>query len=133
MKKRMSLLLAIMLLAITVLAACGGGGTAEQPPSQGDQTEQTPPAEGDGEETTEPPAESGDESQGYFEAEDPSLNPATALNRKDTLVVGMTAPKGVFNPFYWQTAYDKYVVDAIFDSSSQFKATERTRTVWRKA
>lgn len=116
MKKRMSLLLAIMLLAITVLAACGGGGTAEQPPSQGDQTEQTPPAEGDGEETTEPPAESGDESQGYFEAEDPSLNPATALNRKDTLVVGMTAPKGVFNPFYWQTAYDKYVVDAIFDS-----------------
>ncbi|WFB58596.1 ABC transporter substrate-binding protein [Paenibacillus sp. BR1-192] len=116
MKKRMSLLLAIMLLAITVLAACSGGGTAEQPPSQGDQTEQTPPAEGDGEETTEPPAESGDESQGYFEAEDPSLNPATALNRKDTLVVGMTAPKGVFNPFYWQTAYDRYVVDAIFDS-----------------
>lgn len=114
MKKRMSLLLAIMLLAITVLAACASGGTAEQP-SQGEQTEQTPPAEGD-KDTTEPPAETGDESQGYFEAADPSANPANALARKDTLVVGMTAPKGVFSPFYWQTAYDKYVVEAIFDS-----------------
>lgn len=113
MKKRMSLLLAIMLLAMTVLAACSGGGTAEQP-SQGEQTEQTPPAEGD-KDTTEPPAEGEDDSQGYFEATDPSANPANALARKDTLVVGMTAPKGVFNPFYWQTAYDRYVVDAIFD------------------
>ncbi|MEC0201148.1 ABC transporter substrate-binding protein [Paenibacillus lautus] len=114
MKKRMSLLLAIMLLAMTVLAACGGGGTAEQP-SQGEQTEQTPPAEGD-KDTTEPPAETGDESQGYFEATDPSKNPTAAKNRKDTLIVGMTSPKGVFNPFFWQTAYDKYVVEAIFDS-----------------
>jgi len=116
MKKRMSLLLALMLLTITVLAACGGGKTAEQPPSQGEQQETTPPAEGNGEETTEPPAEGQDESQGYFEAEDPSANPKAALNRADTLVVGMTAPKGVFNPFYWQTAYDRFVVDAIFDS-----------------
>lgn len=116
MKKRMSLLLAIMLLAITVLAACSGGGTAEQPPSQGEQQEQTPPAEGNGEDTKEPPAEGQDESQGYFEAEDPSANPTAALNRKDTLVVGMTAPKGVFNPFYMQTVYDRYVVDAVFDS-----------------
>lgn len=115
MKKRMSLLLAIMLMAILVLAACGGGQTAEQP-NQGDtQTEQTPPAEGEGKET-EPPAEGQDESQGYFEAEDPSLNPAAALARKDTLVVGMTAPKGVFNPFYAQTAYDMYVVDTLFDA-----------------
>ncbi|AWP30349.1 ABC transporter substrate-binding protein [Paenibacillus glucanolyticus] len=115
MKKRMSLLFVIMLMAVTVLAACSGGGTAEQPPSQGEQTEQ-PPAEGNGTETTEPPAEGGDESQGYFEAADPSLNPAAALNRKDTLIVGMTAPKGVFSPFYWQTAYDKFVVEAMFDS-----------------
>jgi peptide/nickel transport system substrate-binding protein len=115
MKKRMSLLLALMLLAMTVLAACAGGGTAEQP-SQGEQQEQTPPAEGNGEDTKEPPAEGQDESQGYFEAEDPSANPTAALNRKDTLVVGMTAPKGVFNPFYMQTVYDRYVVDAVFDS-----------------
>ena len=115
MKKRMSLLLVIMLFAISVLAACSGGKAEE--PKQGEEVvkEETPKTD-EGENKEEPPAEGGDESQGYFEAEDPSLNPETAKSRKDTLIVGMTAPKGVFSPFYWQTAYDKYVVESIFDS-----------------
>ncbi|NMO94202.1 ABC transporter substrate-binding protein [Paenibacillus lemnae] len=115
MKKRMSLLLAIMLLTISVLAACSGG-TAEEP-NQGDEgTQQETPNTNEGENTEEPPAEGEDESQGYFEAEDPAANPDTAKNRTDTLIVGMTSPKGVFNPYFWQTAYDKYVVNTVFDT-----------------
>ncbi|MEK3732833.1 ABC transporter substrate-binding protein [Paenibacillus sp. FSL M8-0334] len=112
MKKKMSLLLVIMLMTVTFLAACSGGGQTAEQPSQGEQTEQT---EGNGENTETPPAEEGDQSQGYFEAENPEANPASALARKDTLIVGMTAPKGVFNPFYNQTVYDRYVVDVLFD------------------
>ncbi|PAD74078.1 ABC transporter substrate-binding protein [Paenibacillus campinasensis] len=113
MKKKMSLLLVIMLMTVTFLAACSGGGQTAEQPSQGEQTEQT---EGNGENTETPAAEEGVESEGYFEAQDPSKNPQTALSRTDTLIVGMTAPKGVFNPLYWQTAYDRYVVDTLFDA-----------------
>ncbi|MFC7678947.1 ABC transporter substrate-binding protein [Paenibacillus sp. GCM10028914] len=115
MKKRMSLLLVIMLFAISILAACSGGKAEE--PKQGEEAGQETPSTNEGENKEEtPPAEGEDESQGYFEAEDPSLNPQTALDRKDTLIIGMTSPKGVFSPFFWQTAYDKYVVEAIFDT-----------------
>lgn len=115
MKKRMSLLLVIMLFAISILAACSGGKAEE--PKQGEEAGQETPSTNEGENKEEtPPAEGEDESQGYFEATDPSLNPQTALDRKDTLIIGMTSPKGVFSPFFWQTAYDKYVVEAIFDT-----------------
>ncbi|SMF92823.1 peptide/nickel transport system substrate-binding protein [Paenibacillus uliginis N3/975] len=115
MKKRMSLLLVIMLFAISVLAACSGGKAEE--PKQGEEAGQETPKTEEGKDKEEAPAAEGeDQSQGYFEAEDPSANPATATSRKDTLIIGMTSPKGVFNPFYWQTAYDRYVVDAVFDA-----------------
>lgn len=115
MKKRMSLLLVIMLFAISILAACSGGKAEE--PKKGEEAGQETPKTEEGKEKEETPAAEGEnQSEGYFEASDPSKNVPTALNRKDTLVVGMTSPKGVFNPFYWQTAYDRYVVDAVFDS-----------------
>ena len=114
MKKRMSLLLVIMLLAISVLAACSGGKTEE--PKQGEKVAQETPKTEEGQKEESPPAEGGDDSEGYFKAEDPSANPETALNRKDTLIIGMTSPKGVFSPFFWQTAYDKFVVQTIFDT-----------------
>ncbi|UNK18466.1 ABC transporter substrate-binding protein [Paenibacillus sp. N3/727] len=115
MKKRMSLLLVIMLFAISVLAACSGGKTDE--PKKGEEAGQETPKTEEGKDKEEAPAAEGeDQSQGYFEATDPSKNPTTATSRKDTLIIGMTSPKGVFNPFYWQTAYDRYVVDAVFDA-----------------
>lgn len=113
MRKRMSLWLVIMLLAITtVLAACSGGNS--EAPQEGEKVSQEAPNGGEKDNGTS--AEGEDESMGYFEAENPEKNVPTALNRKDTLVVGMAAPKGVFNPFYWQTAYDKHVVDTVFDA-----------------
>lgn len=41
--------------------------------------------------------------------------PDAAKNRKDTLVVGMSAPSGKFNNFYVQTMYDTYVCESVFD------------------
>lgn len=115
MKKRMSLLLVVMLFAISVLAACAGGKADE--PKQGEEAGQQTPSTDEGKDKEEtPPAEGEDESQGYFEATDPSANPTTALDRKDTLIIGVTSPKGVFSPFFWQTAYDKYVVQLVFDT-----------------
>lgn len=118
MKKRMSLLLVIMLLAVSVLAACSGGKTEDPKPGDKVATETPKPEEGNKDKET-PPAEGEDDSVGYFEAEDPASNPPTALNRKDTIIIGMTSPKGVFNPFFWQTAYDKYVVEILFDTFLQ--------------
>ncbi|WP_054958309.1 ABC transporter substrate-binding protein [Paenibacillus dakarensis] len=119
MKKRMSLLLVIMLLAISVLAACSGGKAEE--PKQGEEAGQQTPSKEEGKDKEEaPPAGEGeDDSQGYFEAQDPSANPQTALDRKDTLIIGTTSPKGVFNPLFWQTSYDKWVADIIFDTFLQ--------------
>ena len=41
--------------------------------------------------------------------------PATAKNRKDTVIVGITAPNGKFNPIYTDSTYDGYVCSLLFD------------------
>lgn len=108
MRKRFSLMLVIMLMLVTVLAACSGGDTAE--PTPGESQTGTPA------ETTEPPAEeSTEQNDGLFEATDMSQNPATATSRTDTLIVGMTSPKGVFNPLFQDSAYDDMVNIILFD------------------
>ena len=52
---------------------------------------------------------------GYVAATDSSKNVQTALNRKDTLIIGIDAPDGVFNPLYCESQYDRYIVDSIFE------------------
>lgn len=49
-----------------------------------------------------------------IEAASPEKLPDTAKNRKDTIIIGIDEPKGVFNPFYYTTAYDDYVLSSIF-------------------
>ncbi|WP_397386485.1 ABC transporter substrate-binding protein [Paenibacillus terrigena] len=103
-----------LLMIMTILSACSGGEKAAEPPKE------NPPAttENTTEKPAEPapaPAEEG-KNDGIFPAADKSLNPALAANRKDTLIVGMTSPKGTFSPLFWSTAYDKYVVQTVFDS-----------------
>ncbi|MEF3353687.1 ABC transporter substrate-binding protein [Paenibacillus sp. GYB006] len=108
MRKRFSLMLVIMLMLVTVLAACTGGQTAEQTPGETPNTET--PAE-----TPETPAEDATKNDGLFEAADMSANPGPATSRTDTLVVGVTSPKGVFNPLFQDSAYDYMVNDILFD------------------
>ncbi|AJS60680.1 ABC transporter substrate-binding protein [Paenibacillus sp. IHBB 10380] len=111
MKKRLSSIMLILLVMITILSACGGNNevkpAAEPTNTETPVTEETP--------TTEPAT---DESanDGVFPASDPSLNPAPAKNRADTLIIGMVAPNGTFSPLFWSTAYDRYVVETVFDS-----------------
>lgn len=49
-----------------------------------------------------------------YDAEDMSKNPSSATNRKDTLVVGLIAPDGVFSPLYAESAYDMRPVELMF-------------------
>lgn len=97
----------LILMLGLVLGACGGGsGTDTADPGA-----ESPPAE------TQTPTE--EASEGIFEAEDMSLNPVAAQQRTDTVIVGMTAPKGVFNWLFYQTSYDNYVNRLIFDTLLQ--------------
>lgn len=102
----------ILLIMMTVLAACSGDKAAETPKENPPATEQKAqePA------TQEPAAESDSSNDGFFTATDKSSIPQRSLDRKDTLIIGITAPKGVFSPLFWSTAYDKYVVESVFDS-----------------
>ncbi|WP_334077835.1 ABC transporter substrate-binding protein [Paenibacillus sanfengchensis] len=104
--------LVLLLVFSLVLGACSGGGgsnTATTTPGN----EEANKTETKGESAT-PPAESAPE--GVIEAADMSLNPPAAVNRTDTLIVGMTDPKGVFNPLFRETTYDAYVCYVLFDS-----------------
>lgn len=50
----------------------------------------------------------------YLRAKNPENLPENANNRKDTLVIGMKVPEGVFNPLFSTSGYDFEVVDQIF-------------------
>lgn len=48
-------------------------------------------------------------------APNPEKLPQTSKDRKDTLIVGITAPSGKFNPIYSDSVYDSYVTSLVFD------------------
>lgn len=108
MKKRFSLMLVIMLMFVTVLAACSGGGENAEPATGESTNTET--------QSNTPAKEEETQNDGLFEASDMSANPSTATNRKDTLVVGTVSPKGVFNPLFQDSAYDDQINLLIFDS-----------------
>ncbi|RKQ89118.1 ABC transporter substrate-binding protein [Brockia lithotrophica] len=53
---------------------------------------------------------------GYNPAPDPSKIPAKSKERTDTIILGMQAPQGKFNPAYVDSAYDDYVNSLIFEA-----------------
>lgn len=112
MRKKLSSLLIIMMVMVMVLAACSSNNNTAEPANTPAPTETNAPANT----PDEPAAADEEKNDGIFPASDKSLNPKLALNRTDTIVVGMTSPKGIFSPFFWETAYDRYVVDAVFNS-----------------
>lgn len=50
----------------------------------------------------------------YLIGSNPNGVPATAMNRKDTVIIGIVSPNGVFNPLLEESAYDSDVNDAIW-------------------
>ena len=104
MKRKYTVMLA-MLLALTMLfAACSQPATTEAPATEAGATEAGATEAGTTEAgTTEAAAPAGD-------------NPAKARAGADnTIVVGVAETTGVFNPIYYSTAYDGYVVELVFD------------------
>lgn len=50
-----------------------------------------------------------------IKGQNPKSLPQLSSNRKDTMIIGIEAPDGVFNPIYGDSAYDQYVYESVFD------------------
>lgn len=64
--------------------------------------------------TTAPKVQDGKEE--IIQASNPAKNPDQAKNRKDTFVAGISAPGGVFLPFFYDNGWDGNATDPIFAS-----------------
>lgn len=120
LKKTLSLLLSILLISAVFLAACGKSddkasntntSTTTTTPSTSQQT-------GGNDSTGPAPAEEPDQ-LGFIKATDPSRIPAASKARTDTIIVGMQNPSGIFNPLFYDTAYDLYVMNVIFEGMTK--------------
>ncbi|MFD1956175.1 ABC transporter substrate-binding protein [Paenibacillus thailandensis] len=112
-KKWLSVSLSIVLVGV-LLAACSSSNNT---PEESESPSASPVESASADPSAEPTAGTGAEDAiGVFEATDANLVPAIAKNRTDTLIVGMTDPKGVFSPIFGETVYDNYVNNAIFDT-----------------
>ncbi|GAV14090.1 ABC transporter substrate-binding protein [Paenibacillus sp. chi10] len=102
MKKSLSTMICLLLSLTLILSACGGGNSSESADkSTGQNTEQ--PAE---ELVTD----------GLIKASDVSLSPELAKNRKDTMIIGITSPSGIFNPLFADSQYDNFINSTLFTS-----------------
>ncbi|MGG4194012.1 MULTISPECIES: ABC transporter substrate-binding protein [unclassified Paenibacillus] len=102
MKKSLSTMICLLLSLTLILSACGGGNSSKgTDKTTGQNTEQ--PAE---ELVTD----------GLIKASDVSLSPELAKNRKDTMIIGITSPSGIFNPLFADSTYDNYINTSIFTS-----------------
>ncbi len=97
MKRKLVILLTAGLATSMLFVACGGNN-ANQGNNNGSSVETKDLA------NTE-----------KIEAANPSALPAVAKDRKDTLIVGTTDPKGEFVPIYSSTLYDSWVNKLVFD------------------
>jgi peptide/nickel transport system substrate-binding protein len=94
-KKNLTVLLASIMVLSTLATGCGKSNAPADDVKKGDLTSKL---------------------TDITKASDPSKLPDVAKNRKDTIVVGIDAPDGVFNPIYMESAYDGYVSNVIFNS-----------------
>ena len=100
MKKRLIAALSAVVLSTSMFVACGG----EEPATEG----------GDKGTAGEEAGSKDLEASELMAAKDPTKLPQVAKDRKDTLIVGMSAPKGEFLPGYSSTLYDGWVADLVF-------------------
>ncbi|WMT41010.1 ABC transporter substrate-binding protein [Paenibacillus sp. D2_2] len=124
MGKRWIGFLAVALTLTLTLSACSGnkGETANSGNKPSNTTNESTNKGNDTGDSGNTEQQGTDESSGIIKATDMSKNPDIAKNRKDTLIVGMTDPKGVFSPLFMETAYDFYVCYSVFDSFIEVKA-----------
>ncbi|MFR5265563.1 ABC transporter substrate-binding protein [Clostridium sp.] len=99
MKRKVIVVLATLCL-VTSLVSCGGGE------SKGTSTDKVGATSAGATQDLK-----GNES---IKATNPEKLPKVAQDRKDTIVIGMSAPKGEFLPIYSSTTYDAWVGDIVF-------------------
>lgn len=103
-KKLMATMAGVMALSVG-LTACGNGGDT---------------SDGGGDKK---PVENNKENKiQLVKATNPDKVPDAAKNRKDTLVIGLSLPDGIFNPLYSDSAYDQQINETLFAPLLQYKA-----------
>ncbi|CCQ96576.1 Extracellular solute-binding protein family 5 [[Clostridium] ultunense Esp] len=113
-KKAFLILVSLLLLGAVALSGCGGNTSEPAPQTT------TPPAGGNTDTGTQVTGtdKQGDTAEkptlGFIPAKDPTAVPAAAKARTDTIIIGMNATEGVFNPLYGSSQYDVYVMDTLF-------------------
>ncbi|WP_438434576.1 ABC transporter substrate-binding protein [Gorillibacterium sp. sgz500922] len=129
MKKVFSSVLSVVMVSTLLLSGCGKSNDASSasPSASSAPSESTAPSASVAPSASTAP--DGIVNQGVIAAEDPSKNPSVATDRKDTLIVGVDAPDGVFNPIYMESAYDQYVTYAMFNDLVQV-AKDGTYAPW---
>lgn len=98
--KLRKILLALSLAVATSVSVVGCGNNAGETADSGDEASKNDLAKSD---------------VVTYDAKDVSSNPSTATNRKDTLIIGQSAPEGKFNPCFMETAYDFSISGAMHD------------------
>ncbi|MCM3783794.1 ABC transporter substrate-binding protein [Neobacillus mesonae] len=110
MKKQITYASSLLLASSLVLSACSGAGT-ESSGSAGTAPETAATAaETAGSAVTQTALE------GPIQAADVSKLPQTAVQRTDTIIVGLTDPSGSFTPYFAQSGYDGNVTSLLFAS-----------------
>lgn len=122
MTKKWSLLVGLVLATSMVLSACGGSNNNAAPSNAPASANASNAGESTEASASNDSNDAAGNANGIIKASDMSLLPANAAARKDTLVVGMVAPQGIFNPLFSSTVYDNYVNDVIFDTFITVKA-----------
>ena len=107
MKRKSIGLLCLLMVSSFVLSGCGGS--------------ETPLAEKENEKSEQNQEKGSSETQ-LIKASDESKIPATAKNRKDTLIVGTQDPKGTFNPLYADNSYDTAATNLMFEGLVTYDA-----------
>ncbi|MNZ64567.1 Oligopeptide-binding protein AppA precursor [compost metagenome] len=120
MKKKWWVILVTALALMLMLSACTNGGNKAANESTENKVNESNSNSSGNQEGDKSPQE--DQYEGVIKATDLSLIPAIAKNRTDSLIIGMTDPKGVFNPLFMETAYDFFANYTLFDSFYQVKA-----------
>lgn len=88
----------ILFMSIVVLAACSAEGSNEGKPSENSSSDSKVTRVEDA----------------MINAENPALSPQLALNRDDTVIVGLQEPGGIFTPFFNTSGYDGNVQSVMF-------------------
>lgn len=105
------ILLILVLSFSVILTACGG----KDEDKALDPTTPTNESANKGAVPT-PAEEEAPAELGFIKAKDPSKIPAASLKRTDLIIIGMDAPQGIYDPFYYTSSYDGYVNDVIFQA-----------------